>query len=70
MLATPSEVSLGGVYIPPLMLSGVLGLLAAYGIARQLVRRRLSRFFAAPPLVFVVLVIICSGLIETFLIAG
>ncbi|WP_029458665.1 DUF1656 domain-containing protein [Solidesulfovibrio alcoholivorans] len=70
MLAAPSEISICGVYMPPLLLSGVLGLLAATGIARQLTKRRLSRHFAAPPLVFVALVILCAGLIETFLIAG
>jgi len=70
MLAAPSEVSIGGVYMPPLLLSGILGLLAASWIARQLTRRRLSRYFAAPPLAFVALVIICAGLIETFVIAG
>lgn len=70
MLAAPSEVSIGGVYMPPLLVSGVLGLFVAYCLARQLTKRRLSRHFAAPPLVFVALVIICTGLIETFFIAG
>ena len=70
MLAVPSEVSIGGVYMPPLLVSGVLGVLVAYCIAKQLTRRRLFRHFAAPALVFVALAVLCTGLIETCIIAG
>lgn len=67
MLSAPSEVHLGGVYLPPLLVAGSLGLLLAYFLTRTLNRYRLSRFFASPPLVFLSLVVIFSGLIESLL---
>ena len=70
MLAAPCEVNIGGIYMPPLLVSGVLGLLLTYGVVKKLTRLRWSRYFAAPPLVFIALVIIFTGLIETFVIAG
>lgn len=70
MLVAPREVALGGVYMPPLLVSGIAGLLLAYYTARLLTKFRLSRYFAAPSLVFVSLVVIYTGLIETFLIVG
>ncbi len=51
----PSEFILGGVYLPPLLVAGCLGVLLAYWTARLLNRYRLSRYFFYPPLVFVAL---------------
>jgi len=51
----PSEFTLGGVYLPPLLVAGCLGFLLAYWTARLLNRYRLSRYFFYPPLVFVAL---------------
>ena len=64
----PSEFAIGGVYMPPLLVVGVLGVVVAIVTARLLNRYRLSRFFFYPPLVFVALVIIYTGLIGTFVI--
>jgi hypothetical protein len=62
------EFTLGGVYFPPLLIAGLLGVLAAVLTAMLLNRYRLSRFFFYPPLVFIALAVIYTGLIGTFII--
>ena len=64
----PHEFTIGGIYFPPLLIAGILGVLAAMFTAMLLNRYRLSRFLYNPPLVFVALAIIYTGLIGTFLI--
>jgi len=64
----PMEFALGGVYMPPLLIAGTLGVLAAVGTAMLLNRYRLSRFLYYPPLVFVALAVIYTCLIGTFVI--
>ena len=51
----PSEFTVGGVYLPPLLIAGCLGVLLAYWTAHLLNRYRLSRHFFYPPLVFAAL---------------
>ena len=68
MPAVPSELAIGGVYMPPMLIAGLLGMLAVVLTARLLNRYRLSRYFFYPPLVFVALAIIYTGLIGTFFI--
>ncbi|MGE4535627.1 MAG: DUF1656 domain-containing protein [Desulfovibrio sp.] len=67
MLSAPYEVNLAGIFLPPMLVAGCLGLLLAYWLTRALTRYRLSRFFAAPPLVFLSLVVILTGAIESLL---
>ena len=64
----PKEIAIGGVYFPPLLIAAILGTIAAIMTARMLNRFRLSRFFFYPPLVFLALAVIYTGLIGTFLI--
>jgi hypothetical protein len=64
----PSEFTLGGVYFPPLVIASILGTLAAVVTADLLNRYRLSEHLFYPPLVFVALAIIYTGLIGTFFI--
>ena len=64
----PHEFTIGGVYLPPLLIASILGAMAAVVTAALLNRSRLSRFFYYPPLIFVALVIIYTGLIGTLLI--
>ena len=54
--------------MPPLLIAGVLGTIAAAVTARLLNRVRLSRYFFYPPLVFLALMIIYTVLFETLLI--
>jgi hypothetical protein len=64
----PHEFAIGGVYMPPLLIAGVLGTIAAAVTSRLLNRVRLSRYFFYPPLVFLALMIIYTVLFETLLI--
>ncbi|MCZ6502134.1 MAG: DUF1656 domain-containing protein [Gammaproteobacteria bacterium] len=64
----PHEFAIGGVYFPPLLIASILGTLAAVVTSALLNRYRLSRFFYYPPLIFVALAIIYTGLIGTLLI--
>jgi len=68
MTTIPSEFAVGGVYLPPLLVAGCLGVLLAYWTAGLLNRYRLSRYFFYPPLVFVALSIIYSVLIGTYVV--
>jgi len=68
MYFIPHEFTIGGVYFPPLLIAGLLGVAAASLTAIALNRYRLSRFLFYPPLVFVALAVIYTGLIGTFII--
>jgi hypothetical protein len=64
----PHEFTIGGVYMPPLLIVAILGMLAAAATARLLNRYRLSRYFFYPPLVFLALAVIYTVIIGTFII--
>jgi hypothetical protein len=64
----PKEFTIGGIYFPPLLIAGFIGVLAAALTAMLLNRYRLSRFIYNPPLIFVALSVIYTGLIGTFII--
>ena len=68
MMPNPQEFTLGGIYLPPLLVAALFGTLAAVATARLLNRYRLSNYFFYPPLVFLALMIIYTVLIGTFLI--
>ena len=54
----PSEFAIGGVYMPPMLIAGILGTITTVVTVRLLNRFRLSTFFFYPPLVFVALAVI------------
>jgi hypothetical protein len=64
----PKEFTIGGVYFPPLLNAGILGVAAAVLTAMLLNRYRLSRYFFYPPLVFLALAVIYTVIIGTFII--
>jgi len=64
----PHEFAISGVYFPPLLIAALFGVTAAALTAIALNRYRLSRYFFYPPLVFVALAVIYTGLIGSFLI--
>jgi hypothetical protein len=68
MSSVPSEFAISGVYLPPLLVVGFLGTVAAIVTAQMLNRYRLSRYFIYPPLVFLALAVIYTGLIGMFVI--
>lgn len=59
----PSEFTVGGIYLPPSLVAGCLGVLLAYWTSRALNRRRLSRHFFYPPLVFVAFAVLYTVMI-------
>jgi hypothetical protein len=67
-MSVPSEFTIGGVYMPPLLIAAILATILAVLTARLLNRYRLSRYFFYPPLVFVSLMIIYTVTIGTFFI--
>jgi len=64
----PHEFAIGGVYMPPLLVTAFLGFIAAIVTAHLLNRYRLTRYFFYPPLVFIALTIIYTVFIGTFII--
>lgn len=59
----PHEIHIGEVFIPPLLVAAILGLIAASITAKLLNKYRLSRYVFNPPLAMVALMIIYTILI-------
>ncbi len=70
MLPIPHEFAIGGVYLPPMLIAAILGVLAAIVSSRLLNRYRLSRHFFYPPLVMLAMMTIYTVLIGTFIIGS
>ena len=68
MLPLPHEFTLGGIFMPPILIASFFGLLAAVATAFLLNRYRLSKYFFYPPLVFVSLAVIYTIIIGTFVL--
>ena len=69
MEAVPQEFHLfSGIYLSPLLVDAVLGLLATIVTVRILNRFRLSRFLAAPSVDALALLVIYTSVISIFLI--
>ena len=64
----PHEFAIGEVYMPPMLVAALLGLITAIVTAHLLNRYRLSRYFFYPPLVFIALTVIYTVLIGTLVI--
>lgn len=58
----PHEISIGEVFIPPMLLAGILGVIATSITAKLLNKYHLSRHFFYPPLVMVALIVIYTVL--------
>ena len=59
----PHEIHMGEVYIPPLVVAGFLGLLAAAITGKLLNKYRLSKHFFFPPLAYVALMVIYTMIV-------
>lgn len=68
MFPLPSEFSIGGIYLPPILVSSFLGLVAARLTTRWLARRRLGRYVAHPPLAFLAMTVIYTVVIGSVVI--
>ena len=58
------ELNIGGVYIPPLFLAAIIGVVLASYTAKLLNRYRLSKYLFYPPLVFLAMAVIYSILVD------
>jgi len=65
----PSELPLGGVYLPPALVVGFFGLATAWIVTRLLNHTRLARFFWNPPLAFLAMWGLCCALVGLFILA-
>ena len=68
MLPIPHEFTIGGVFMPPLLIATLLGIMTTVVTVKLLNRYRLSRYFFYPPLVFLALTLIYTIIIGTFII--
>jgi hypothetical protein len=68
MLPIPHEFAIGGIFMPPILIASIFGLLVAVATALLLNRFRLSRYFFYPPLVLISLAVINTIVIGTFVI--
>jgi hypothetical protein len=57
-MCIPHELSIGEVFIPPLLVAGIFGVIAASLTAKLLNKYRLSKYFIYPQLVMVALMVI------------
>ena len=62
------EVSIGGIYFPPIMFAILLGIVLAGIISKLLNRFNLTRFIWHPPLFFVALSVICMWCVDLLVI--
>ena len=67
MLPIPHELTIGGIYLSPLFVAAVFGVLGANISASLLNRYRLTQYFFYPPLVLVAMAVIYTVLIGTFI---
>ena len=64
----PMEISIGGIYFPPIMFAILLGILLVGVVAKLLNRFNLTRFIWHPPLFFIALSVICTWFVDLFII--
>jgi len=64
----PMEISIGGIYFPPIMFAILLGVVLASVISRLLNRFNLTRFIWHPPLFFIALVVVCTRFVDIYII--
>lgn len=66
---TPSELSISGLLLPPVLVVALFGLVAAWIAGKILNRTRLSRFFWNPPLAFLAIWALMSAIVGLFFLA-
>ncbi len=64
----PSEISLDWVYLPPFMITVLLGYLAAFGVTRLLNAMGLSQYFWRPEIGFLAFWVMLTSLIGLFIL--
>ena len=64
----PMEIAIGGIYFPPVMFAILLGVLLAGIVSRLLNKLNLTRFIWHPQLFFLALAVVCTRLVNLFII--
>lgn len=64
----PSEFTIGGIYMPPMLVAAFFGVVLASLTAHLFNRYRLSRHFFYPPLVYVAMAVIYTVVVGAFFI--
>jgi len=70
LIPIPHEFAIGGIYVPPMLIAALLGILGALITARLLNYYRLSKYFFYPPLVSLALMVVYTIFIGTFIIGA
>ena len=65
----PHDLVIGDVYLPPMLIAGILALIGASYTTRLLKRRGWMARFANPPLLFIALAVIYTVLLGSTLIS-
>lgn len=60
LLKIPMEISIGGIYFPPILLAIVIGTCLSWGIAILLKKLNLTEYIWYPALFFFALIVICT----------
>jgi hypothetical protein len=64
----PMEISIGGIYFPPIMFAILLGVILAGVVTKLLNRFNLTRFIWHPPLFFIAMAVVCTKIVEILII--
>lgn len=70
MLPIPHEFAIAGVYLPPMLIAAIFGVVLATLSGRLLNRNRWSQHFFYPPLVMLAMIVIYTVFIGTFIIGS
>ena len=70
MLPIPHEFAIGGIYLSPLLVAGIIGILLATLSASLMNRYQLTQYFFYPPLVLLSMIVIYTVLIGSFIIGS
>ena len=70
MTPIPHEFVIGGVYVPPMLVAALFGIIAALATTRLLNRYRLSKYFFYPPVLSLALMLLYTLFIGTFIIGA
>ena len=69
-MPTPHEFAIAGVYMPPMLVAALFGVIATVLSVRLISHYRWSKYFAFPPAVFLALVVIYTVFFGTFIIGA
>ena len=69
LMNIPVEFTIGGVYLPPILIASIFGIITTTIVTRLLNRYRLSQYFFYPPIVFVAMSVIFTIFFGTVAIA-